>query len=121
MRINKQIQAWLGHPKATIELAATSLHGFQDDANPKVVVAMPDSFADFAHALLHSYVKYFQVLTGHEFIIMLSILELIMILKISKFMIMLSILELIMILKINPKGRFLLFLVRFQSKPKLVY
>jgi len=66
MRINKQIQARLGHPKASVELATTSLLGFQNDANPKVVVAMPYGFSNFTHALLHNYVKYFQVLTCQE-------------------------------------------------------
>ena len=67
MRINKQIQAWLGHPKATIKITPTSSHGFQNDTDAEIVMAVAYSFADFTHKLLHDYVKYIEVLTWQEF------------------------------------------------------
>ena len=63
MRINEQVQVRLGHPKASVELFTTSLHGFQNDANAKFVVTMLYGFADFTHGSPHNYVKYFQLLT----------------------------------------------------------
>jgi len=67
MRINKQIQARLGHPKATIKITPTSSHGFQNDTDAEIVMAVAYSFADFTHKLLHDYVKYIEVLTWQEF------------------------------------------------------